>query len=568
MSSRIRQRSPRGVALLLAILIVALIAAAAGEFLYRSRVDINAAGNFRDREQARYAAVAGIESGLLFITSLKENQWADALVSLGVPPFGTGGFILGDDKESITRPQQELEGQFFNDESNLTDIDFAMDYSGLERKDPQGFNNGYLLFIASMTGFNLFDDDDIDVQIRFIDESSRFNLNALYYCSGGSGCAGEGGYNRLLYFQIRQLLIEQLIREPERREREPGDAFEENIEEDTSERARQAGFSLRDQEQRELTDSDVDGIMCAILDWLDPDSIEANNEGCQAGAEQDYYNRLDEPYPPRNGPMESPGELRLIKGITPEIYRAIEPYVTVYPQVTQGDCTALLADTGRTAPENLTLDCFDERVNLHAASDAVIRAWAVGGYQRGTETEPDLRTKDFPEFKEELLTLLNCARTPKQTSEDGQSTTNGSCPAPAPGTQTQGETPAGDCWASPADVKRVLEQSGIYTFAEVGNIPNVGAAGANPLSCSGGGRQGQQAAPLSPSQANFRTLVGDFVTIEAIGQVGLTRYDEEFADEESEASASGLIEYKITATYRVDSSKSPPVVTLLRWQEQ
>ena len=574
MTRPLRSRRPRGVALLLAILIVALLSVALSDFLYRSRVDLDAARNFEDLQQARYAARAGVEAGSLFLTAVKANEWADALITLGVPNFGAGGFIAGADEFKKTQPQQELDGEVFNDDgASLTGIDFTEAYYDVPRSDPDGYINGYLLFVSSLTGFNLFSDgedddsfgDNIDVEIRFIDESSRLNLNALYYCNAASGCTDSNLFNVNLYYQIRQLFIDQLIRTREESESKFS-ARESEREDDETERNRD-GSRFED----EIEVSDVDVIMCAILDWLDPDETQASNDGCSEGAERDDYLRLDEPYEPRNGPMESVGELRMVKGVTADIYRAVAPFLTVYPQVPGSNCLNRLETLRSNATEGEPLPCFDDRVNLMAASDQVIRAWAVGGFDPKNYVEPDLRTRDIKEFKEEVLTLLNCARLPNEIAEDS------GCPELPPGA---GAPP--DCWTSSADIKRVLESSGIYAIQEVGNTPNVGAA-TTKMSCSGSTTQGQnnqgtdQGLLSTPNNINFRKLVGDFVTIEAIGKVGLldegvVMDDGGAADLDEDGDGGGglrtPIESRITATYHVDgSNQSAPKLKLLRWQE-
>ncbi len=60
-----------------------------------------------------------------------------------------------------------------------------------------------------------------------------------------------------------------------------------------------------------------EAIVDAILDWLDYN--DGDSERPQ-GAENDYYMGLENPYPCKNGPMDSIEELLLIRGITPEIY--------------------------------------------------------------------------------------------------------------------------------------------------------------------------------------------------------------------------------------------------------
>lgn len=68
-------------------------------------------------------------------------------------------------------------------------------------------------------------------------------------------------------------------------------------------------------------------IMEGIQDWLDADDQPSGF----GGAERDYYEGLDPPYPITNGPMTGVSELSLIKGMTPEIYKKLEPWVIALP---------------------------------------------------------------------------------------------------------------------------------------------------------------------------------------------------------------------------------------------
>lgn len=69
---------------------------------------------------------------------------------------------------------------------------------------------------------------------------------------------------------------------------------------------------------RELTD--------AIIDYMDSD------DQPRAGIdEQETYRNLQPPYRPANRPLASVSELRAVAGVTPEIYRALAPLVTVWP---------------------------------------------------------------------------------------------------------------------------------------------------------------------------------------------------------------------------------------------
>jgi general secretion pathway protein K len=69
------------------------------------------------------------------------------------------------------------------------------------------------------------------------------------------------------------------------------------------------------------------GIAQAIADWIDADI----NPSFPDGAEDNEYLGREPPYRTPNSQMTSVTELRLIAGVTPEIYDKLEPYVTTLP---------------------------------------------------------------------------------------------------------------------------------------------------------------------------------------------------------------------------------------------
>lgn len=75
--------------------------------------------------------------------------------------------------------------------------------------------------------------------------------------------------------------------------------------------------------------SEVEAIAItqAIGDWMD-----ADQQPRLDGAEDDYYAGLTPPYRAANRPLSSVSELRAVKGITSELYVALQPWVTVWPQ--------------------------------------------------------------------------------------------------------------------------------------------------------------------------------------------------------------------------------------------
>ncbi len=88
---------------------------------------------------------------------------------------------------------------------------------------------------------------------------------------------------------------------------------------------------LLSQPEFKLQGQEVEDILNAIKDWIDPDSVVTAN-----GAENAYYQGLGKSTTVRNGPMESIDELLLVRGISPELYRGtperpgLSRFLTVY----------------------------------------------------------------------------------------------------------------------------------------------------------------------------------------------------------------------------------------------
>jgi len=67
-------------------------------------------------------------------------------------------------------------------------------------------------------------------------------------------------------------------------------------------------------------------LVDALMDWIDQDEAPQ-----PAGAESAYYQSLRPPYRAANGPLSGLGDLRLIKGFTPELIERLTPYITAFP---------------------------------------------------------------------------------------------------------------------------------------------------------------------------------------------------------------------------------------------
>ncbi len=80
-------------------------------------------------------------------------------------------------------------------------------------------------------------------------------------------------------------------------------------------------------EEPQISEYDAKIITRSVIDWLDTDSSTSPD-----GAEDDVYGSRSPAYRAANGPMASVSELRAVANITPEIFAALAPLVTVWPQ--------------------------------------------------------------------------------------------------------------------------------------------------------------------------------------------------------------------------------------------
>lgn len=76
-----------------------------------------------------------------------------------------------------------------------------------------------------------------------------------------------------------------------------------------------------------LEDKKANEIMNAIVDWMKPG--QTKNEYNQ------YYMSLSPPYRAAHRPFVSASELQMVKGMTPELYMLLQPYITTLPVATQ-----------------------------------------------------------------------------------------------------------------------------------------------------------------------------------------------------------------------------------------
>jgi len=100
-------------------------------------------------------------------------------------------------------------------------------------------------------------------------------------------------------------------------------------------------------------------LVDAIVDWVDQDDVPE-----PAGAESIYYQTLRPPYRAANEPLKTLLDLRLIKGMTPEIIAKISKVATVYPQGTPSWVNVNTASA-------FVLQALDSRITQGMAADII-----------------------------------------------------------------------------------------------------------------------------------------------------------------------------------------------------
>lgn len=160
-----------------------------------------------------------------------------------------------------------------------------------------------------------------------------------------------------------------------------------------------------------LNDEQADGLLDAILDWRDADSLKRLH-----GAEEADYKAAGLAYRPANAPFQAIEELQLVLGMRPEIYRRIAPSITVFshqagvnPQIASRD--VLLAIPGLT-PEVVD-DYIARREDARANGQPLPTLAQAGAYAAGNSMVVSVRSEaaldDGTYFGREAVALLRPA---------------------------------------------------------------------------------------------------------------------------------------------------------------
>ena len=77
----------------------------------------------------------------------------------------------------------------------------------------------------------------------------------------------------------------------------------------------------------DVPSGDAADISASVVDWIDSDNIAS-----PTGAEDQYYQQLERPYRTANALISDVSELRAVKGVTPQIYEALAPWLCALPE--------------------------------------------------------------------------------------------------------------------------------------------------------------------------------------------------------------------------------------------
>lgn len=105
----------------------------------------------------------------------------------------------------------------------------------------------------------------------------------------------------------------------------------------------------QDDASEDFKNANVSDLAEAAADWIDKDS-----QASLGGAEDGEYLGQDRPYRAANRPMESPSELLLVKGFTPEIYKKIQPFVAALPERTKINVNTIKPEVLKAMAEDIT----------------------------------------------------------------------------------------------------------------------------------------------------------------------------------------------------------------------
>jgi general secretion pathway protein K len=113
-----------------------------------------------------------------------------------------------------------------------------------------------------------------------------------------------------------------------------------------------------------VDENEISRLVDAIRDWQDGDSLKR-----LSGAEEPDYSAAGLTYKPANAPFQTIEELNLVLGITPDLYKKIQPIITIYSRQ-PGLNTQIAPREALLAIPNITVEQVDTYIAQREAARA------------------------------------------------------------------------------------------------------------------------------------------------------------------------------------------------------
>lgn len=338
----------RGVALVITLFVVALVAVLVLEYYFDASVELDLAANYASDAQAYALALSGVNiaQALLSRDNREVDGPEDPWYRLGALP--------------TCFPPQQL----------LSLLGEASSGGPLILEKPMSF-------VEATTG------ETACVILRIVDEQSKLPLNALVSLGAGetppatdtpeptpTGGATNSGQSTA--------------------PTTPAPMASSSVNSDWEPVFKQLFENLRIEEDK----------LAAVIDWLDQDDTPVG----LGGAENAYYETLKPQYRARNGPMRTPGELRLIRGFD------FETLARLFP----GAAPEAMADVD--LGNNIYVTPYGATVNVNTASPEVLEILLAGLYESSGSVTRDVKEivakrqeKQFDDLKQVKDLLIEAA---------------------------------------------------------------------------------------------------------------------------------------------------------------
>lgn len=262
-----KRAGERGLALLVVLLTLALVASVVAEFQYSSSVDLQLAYNARDELQAEYNALTALRMRAML---LKESRTLQSQLGPALEAMGVGQIPITQMLDAVPVDCGLLSGIVRESDENLADS-FADENVGEgEGEEPPS------VFIG-------------ECEASSVSEHAKIPLNVL----GSYPTRGEQTIN----------MLGRMLSDPR---------FENHFIEDD----RNGSHAENPQE-----------LVGAIADWVDRGNNQLLNE---VSDEDRFYARLPDAYEAKNAPFVSVAELQMVHGVDDELYDILRDQVTIY----------------------------------------------------------------------------------------------------------------------------------------------------------------------------------------------------------------------------------------------